>query len=128
MLEIEKKFLESREVKNKIEVLEKEFYAKKVILDQEYEDIEDEMIDIRFAELGIEFRDKVETTTGYNESQGYIVSAYLRQKPNTFSNKNITFDDFEIIGEFKAINKDGSMGKRDALVLNKVENIKKCDY
>lgn len=121
------KFKKMQELALETQCLEEKFYKKQYQLEIERKSIVDEIIRHKLKSLKISIGDKVEDSV--YENSAFLVDVFFRQKPSTYLKKSddITFEDFEFVGEYRNIKQDGTIGKQEALGIFKINNLVEKD-
>lgn len=110
-------FKESRKLLMQNWKLEKEYFEATNNINIKINDIREKMLKIKIDELGVNIGDKVIDAKG---NKAFLVGVDFRQKPHTYLKKfdEVTLDDFEFRGIYKAILKDGTCGKKEGFIFD----------
>ena len=114
--EILKKFADLQRLQEEKIVLEKEFYKKLSIIDDNLKDIKDNIVSLKLKEININIGDKVQDKK--TKVSAFLVGVSFSQAPHTYCNeKPIVLSDYVFRGEYKDIKKDGTIGKKEPMFM-----------
>lgn len=105
--------------------LEKEFYKKAHKISIQRDEVINQIIEIKLNEIGISFGDKV---IDKKLNEAFFIGLDFRQKPHTYikNSDEITIDDFEFKGKYKAVKQDGTISKKEPIGSLDFYSLKKC--